>query len=164
MKTESARRRVLGAAVPVLLFTLLVAQAAAFNVRKSITYDETFYLAAALQTVADGRLGDVAELEWDPRPAVCVVMSSRGYPASSSKGDVIQGLDAAEEVPDVVVFHAGTARNDDDEVVTAGGRVLGVTALGDTIEQARERAYEAVSRIHFDGMQFRTDIASSALA
>ena len=115
-----------------------------------------------LAACADGRLAQAPDLDWDPRPAVCVVLASRGYPASSSKGDVIHGLDAVRELPDVHVFHAGTAR-EGDHVVTAGGRVLGVTALGDTVEQARERAYAAVERISFDGMQYRRDIASRAL-
>jgi len=75
---------------------------------------------------------------------------------------VISGLDAVRDMEDVHVFHAGTARQGDD-VVTAGGRVLGVTALGDDIEKARDRAYEAVDRISFDGMQYRRDIASRAL-
>ncbi len=115
-----------------------------------------------LDACAAGRLSDAPDLEWDPRPAVCVVMASAGYPASSSKGDVISGLEVARAMEDVVVFHAGTAREGDD-VVTAGGRVLGVTALGDTIQAARDRAYEAVEAIRFDGMQFRRDIASRAL-
>ena len=96
-----------------------------------------------------------------PAGAVCVVMASGGYPASSSKGDVIRGLDKANALEDVTVFHAGTAWAG-DEVVTAGGRVLGVTALGDTVKDARARAYEAVSLIEFDGMQFRMDIAAKA--
>jgi phosphoribosylamine--glycine ligase len=92
--------------------------------------------------------------------AVTVVLASAGYPASSSKGDVIRGLDA---VPgDVEVTHAGTARND-DEVVTAGGRVLNVTGLGPTPGEARERAYAAAEAIDFDGKQLRTDIAARAV-
>ncbi len=116
-----------------------------------------------LVATADGRLSDVKELDWDPRPAVCVVMASRGYPTSSRKGDVIEGLDEAAEVPDTVVFHAGTMRSG-SAVVTAGGRVLGVTALGDNVVAARARAYEAVSKIRFEGMHFRTDIAAAAAA
>jgi len=120
-------------------------------------------LVPLLVACADGKLNTVPDLEWDPRPAVCVVMASGGYPQSSSKGDVIEGLEAANEMEDVIVFHAGTARVG-NEVVTAGGRVLGVTALGDTIEAARDRAYEAVAKIRFEGMQFRRDIAARALA
>ena len=101
-------------------------------------------------------------LEFDPRPAVCVVVASGGYPGSYAKGRVISGLDAANALPGVTVYQAGTAQSDQG-VVTAGGRVLGVTALGHDHRQAIARAYEAVGAIHFDGMQFRTDIAASAL-
>jgi phosphoribosylamine---glycine ligase len=98
-----------------------------------------------------------ARLEWDARAAVTVVLASRGYPASSSSGDVITGLD---EVPEgVEVTHAGTAARD-GEVVTAGGRVLNVTALGDDVRSARERAYAAADVIAFDGRQLRRDIAA----
>ncbi len=119
-------------------------------------------LMPLLEGCADGKLSDVEELTWDPRPAVCVVMASRGYPASSSKGDVITGLEDVKAMDDVVVFHAGTRREGHD-VVTNGGRVLGVTALGDTIQSARDRAYEAAGKISFDGMHFRRDIAARAL-
>jgi phosphoribosylamine--glycine ligase len=96
------------------------------------------------------------QLDWTPEAAVTVVMASAGYPASSSKGDVISGLD---KLGDVELTHAGTALRDGD-VVTAGGRVLNVTALGPTIADARERAYAAVERISFDGAQYRRDIAA----
>jgi phosphoribosylamine---glycine ligase len=102
-----------------------------------------------------------AAADWTAGPAVGVVMASRGYPESSSKGDVIRGLEEAEAVPGVQVFHAGTAQQG-AEVVTAGGRVLAVTALGDSFAEARARAYEAVGRIRFDGRQYRTDIALRA--
>ena len=118
-------------------------------------------LVPLLVATADGKLSDVTELAWDPRAAVCVVMASRGYPESSSKGDAITGLAAAESIEDVMVFHAGTARAG-DTVMTAGGRVLGVTALGDTVAAAREKAYAAVAQIRFPGMQYRTDIALAA--
>jgi phosphoribosylamine--glycine ligase len=118
-------------------------------------------LVPLLVATADGKLSEVTELEWDPRAAVCVVMASRGYPESSSKGDAIAGLDAAGAMEGVVVFHAGTARAG-DTVVTAGGRVLGVTALGDDVAAARAKAYAAVAKISFPGMQFRTDIALPA--
>ena len=98
-----------------------------------------------------------AELDWDPRAAVCVVLASRGYPASSSSGDAIAGLDALPA--GVEVFHAGTAERDGD-VVTAGGRVLGVTALGDDRDAARSAAYAAADVIAFDGAQLRRDIAA----
>lgn len=115
-----------------------------------------------LRATAQGTLSKIAPLEWDPRPAVCVVLASRGYPETSSKGDVITGLEEAAAMEDVQVFHAGTAVVDGD-VVTSGGRVLGVTALGDDVADARRRAYAAVECIRFDGMQYRTDIASSAV-
>ena len=94
--------------------------------------------------------------------AVTVVLASAGYPASSSKGDVISGLDRAAALEGVEVTHAGTAR-DGEDVVTAGGRVLNVTALGSGAAEARERAYEAAGLISFDGMQMRTDIAERAI-
>jgi phosphoribosylamine--glycine ligase len=90
---------------------------------------------------------------------VTVVLASRGYPESSSSGDVISGLD---QVEDVDVFHAATARAD-GEIVTAGGRVLNVTGLGSTPGAARDRAYGAAERIDFDGRQLRTDIAARAV-
>jgi phosphoribosylamine---glycine ligase len=115
-------------------------------------------LAALLGAVEPGGLAGV-ELEWDPRPAVCVVLASGGYPASASSGDVIGGLD---RVPaDAAVDHAGTATSDGD-VVTAGGRVLGVTAMGADIGSARAAAYAAADVITFDGMQLRRDIALRA--
>ncbi|MDQ3588277.1 MAG: phosphoribosylamine--glycine ligase [Actinomycetota bacterium] len=97
--------------------------------------------------------------EWSPRWAVTVVLASRGYPESSSHGDVIEGLDAADR-PDVEVLHAGTAERD-GRVVTAGGRVLNVTGLGEGPAEARERAYGAAGPIEFDGMQVRGDIAAA---
>jgi phosphoribosylamine--glycine ligase len=99
---------------------------------------------------------------WKPQECVTVVMASAGYPASSHKGDVITGLDAAGVLDDVTVFHAGTALKNGD-VVTAGGRVLAVSALGRGFAEARERAYEGVSRISFDGAQVRADIAERAV-
>jgi phosphoribosylamine--glycine ligase len=106
-------------------------------------------------TIPGGLAG--ATLEWDRRAAVTVVLASRGYPASASSGDVISGLD---RVPDgVEVTHAGTARRDDGAVVTAGGRVLNVTALGDDARAARAAAYAAADVIDFDGKQLRRDIA-----
>jgi phosphoribosylamine--glycine ligase len=98
-----------------------------------------------------------AELEWDERTAVTVVLASRGYPASASTGDVIHGLDRVPESAEVL--HAGTAERDGD-VVTAGGRVLNVTALGDDVRAAREAAYAAAAMIDFDGVQMRKDVAA----
>jgi phosphoribosylamine--glycine ligase len=99
--------------------------------------------------------------QWRKGPAVGVVMASRGYPASSSKGDAITGLVAASGVGSVEVFHAATGRAD-GQMVTAGGRVLTVTGLGDTFAEARRRAYEGVAAIHFEGAQHRSDIALRA--
>jgi phosphoribosylamine---glycine ligase len=107
---------------------------------------------------APGGLAGV-EPEWSPDWAVTVVLASRGYPQSASKGDRISGL---EDVEGAEVFHAGTAA-EDGRIVTAGGRVLGVTALGATPGEARDRAYEAAGRIDFDGRQMRTDIAARAV-
>jgi len=118
-------------------------------------------LLQVMLAVCEGRL-DKINLEWDPRPAVCVVISSGGYPGSYEKGKVIEGLDEAAKLKDVVVFHAGTAKRD-AQVVTNGGRVLGVTALGDTIAAAKARAYEAVDKIRFEGAYCRRDIADKAL-
>jgi len=109
------------------------------------------------EAVLDGRLDEV-ELAYDERPACCVVMASEGYPGPSSLGRRIEGLDELETGDDLQVFHAGTRRREDG-VVTAGGRVLGVTALGDDLADARKRAYEAVSKISFQGAHYRTDIA-----
>lgn len=119
-------------------------------------------LVEALRATIEGRLDEVA-LRWDERPAVCVVMASGGYPGPYEKGKSISGLEEVARMPDVVVFHAGTS-SADGRVVTAGGRVLGVTALGGNVAQAKERAYEAVRKIHFEGAYYRTDIAERAVA
>jgi phosphoribosylamine--glycine ligase len=118
-------------------------------------------LLEVMLAVCAGKL-DKINLQWDPRPAVCVVMSSGGYPGSYEKGKVIEGLDEANKMKDVFVFHAGTAKKD-GKIVTNGGRVLGVTALGDTIAEAKARAYEAVDVISFEGAYCRRDIADKAL-
>lgn len=102
------------------------------------------------------------ELRWNPMASVCVVMASGGYPGNYAKGRVISGLEAANALPDTKVFHAGTARAE-EQFVTSGGRVLGVTALGKDLKSARTAAYAAVDKIHFDGAQFRRDIAAKAL-
>ncbi len=106
---------------------------------------------------------DRVEIRWRADSAVCVVMASAGYPGSYARHKPITGLDAAAGRPNTKVFHAGTAR-EADQVVTNGGRVLGVTALGADLRQARVAAYAAVEQIHFDGAQFRRDIALKALA
>ena len=117
-----------------------------------------------LEAVVDGKLDEFKEdqLQWDPRPAVCVVMASQGYPGPYQKGKVITGLREVARLPDVKVFHAGT-KLENDLVVTDGGRVLGVTALGDSLAEAKRNAYQAVSRIHFQGAFYRKDIADKAL-
>lgn len=119
-------------------------------------------LAEAMMAVAQGRADDIA-LDWSDKWAVGVVLASEGYPGSYEKGKVISGIDAAEALDDVIVFHAGTATDDAGNLVTAGGRVLNVVALGDTFEQARDRAYEACDLIEFDGKQLRRDIGAKAL-
>ncbi len=123
---------------------------------------------------AKGELAGVKPA-WKPQDCVTVVMASAGYPASSHKGDAIMGLEDAAALPGVTVYHAGTAWGEpaspvsggrvttDPTVVTAGGRVLAVSALGDGFAAARRRAYEAVALIHFDGRQTRRDIAARAV-
>ena len=118
-------------------------------------------LVEALCAVADARLAEVT-LKWNPQPAVCVVMASKGYPGHYEKGKVITGLDEAEATG-AVVFHAGT-KSADGAIVTNGGRVLGVTALGANVKEAAANAYKAVKCIHFDGATYRNDIAYRAIA
>jgi phosphoribosylamine--glycine ligase len=118
-------------------------------------------LVDIMLAVIAGRLSDIS-ISCDPRPAVCVVMASGGYPGTYRKGLPISGLAEASRVPDAYVFHAGTAMKD-GAIVTAGGRVLGVTARGDTIAEAITTAYKAVAVIHWDGVHFRRDIACRAV-
>ncbi len=113
-----------------------------------------------LALAADRRLHEAAPLEWDPRPSCCVVMASDGYPGSYRTGHVIHGLEAATADEDVTVFHAGTSSRG-GRVVTAGGRVLGVTALGHDLRDACARAYRAVEKVRFQGAYYRTDIGRS---
>ncbi len=105
---------------------------------------------------------DKIELKWSPMAAVCVVMASAGYPGSHAKGKPIRGLDQAARSPNTKVFHAGTARSG-NQIVTNGGRVLGVTAWATGLRRARDAAYAAVEKIQFEGAHFRSDIASKAL-
>jgi len=116
-------------------------------------------LADLLVKCADGALGST-EIEWDSHAAVCVVLASGGYPGSYEKGLPIDGIDRAESRPDVVVFHAGTAAKG-DAIVTNGGRVLGVTATGATLAEAREKAYAAADQIHFANVHRRNDIGAA---
>jgi phosphoribosylamine--glycine ligase len=101
---------------------------------------------------------DQIEVAWDARPACCVVLASEGYPDKPKTGVPIMGLEEAAAMPDVQVLHAGTRRAPNGQIVTAGGRVLSVTALGSTMQEARERAYAACDKIVFTGKQFRSDI------
>jgi phosphoribosylamine--glycine ligase len=114
-----------------------------------------------LEASLDGTLENIA-MKWSPMASVCVVMASKGYPGPIEKGKVIAGLEDAASLPDTKVFHAGTSRKENN-VVTSGGRVLGVTAFGADLSSARHAAYEAVEKIHFEGAQFRRDIAQRAL-
>ncbi len=120
-------------------------------------------LLDVLEAAVEDRLDELPQgLEWDARPAVCVVMAAKGYPGKYERGLPIQGLAEAARLPDVKVFHAGT-RRDGDRVLTDGGRVLGVTALGETLADAKRRAYEAVAVIRFRDAMFRKDIGDKAL-
>ena len=119
-------------------------------------------LAALCLAGAKGEL-DGKQCTWDSRAAVGVVLAAGGYPGSYRKGDVIHGLDDAERAQ-CKVFHAGTAQNAEGEITTAGGRVLCVTALGDSVSAAQQQAYRGVSAIHWEGVEFRRDIAFRAIA
>lgn len=118
-------------------------------------------LVPLLLAVAEGDLSGHS-IEWHDQAAICVVMAAEGYPGDYPKGDSITGIEAAEQLADVTVFHAGTAEKD-GRIVTAGGRVLGVTALGNTVAAAIERAYQGVEKISWRGVQFRRDIGRKAL-
>jgi phosphoribosylamine--glycine ligase len=119
-------------------------------------------LAQVLLMAATGKLSELEGIEWDPRPAVCVVMASEGYPGEYSKGHPISGISEADKVPGAKVFHAGTTINKFGEVVNTGGRVLGVTAMGDTIADAKRAAYEAADKISWQGGWCRRDISDKA--
>jgi phosphoribosylamine--glycine ligase len=108
--------------------------------------------------VTDANLDEVP-IEWKPQHSVCVTLASGGYPGAYATGLPIHGLDQVAHLSDVTVFHAGTSVTDGNLVVTDGGRVLNVAALGDDFRQARARAYAAIKNIHYDHMHFRTDIA-----
>jgi len=114
-------------------------------------------LLPLLIATIEGRLENVA-IEFDPRIAVTVILASGGYPGKYETGKPIEGLENGARLPEVQIFHAGTKRQD-RKTVTSGGRVLAITALGDSVTQARERAYAAINQIHFDGCHFRHDIA-----
>ncbi|TWU64925.1 Phosphoribosylamine--glycine ligase [Crateriforma conspicua] len=119
-------------------------------------------LVDVIEAAVDGRLGEIEDLKWDPRPSICVVMASEGYPGDYEKGRPISGLEQAAELEDVKVFHAGTDVVD-GQVVNTGGRVLGVTAVGDSISKAKLQAYTAVKHIRWQGAWCRKDISDKAL-
>ena len=118
-------------------------------------------LVDVLEATADGKLGELDGLEWDQRPSICVVMASEGYPGSYEKGREITGLESADQVEHVKVFHAGTATQD-GKIVNNGGRVLGVTAMGDSIPDAKLNAYKGVKEIRWPGAWCRKDISDKA--
>jgi phosphoribosylamine--glycine ligase len=118
-------------------------------------------IVPVLMGCIDGTLKGM-ETDWDPQPAVCVVMSSKGYPEAYEKGRVIDGLDEVASVDGAYIFHAGTELQG-EKIVTSGGRVLGVTALGNGIAQAIEKAYHVVEKIKWEGLHYRRDIGKKAL-
>ncbi|NLJ52874.1 MAG: phosphoribosylamine--glycine ligase [Intrasporangiaceae bacterium] len=120
-------------------------------------------LAQLLYAAATGTLGQHPDLRWSDESAVTVVIAAENYPGTPRSGDPINGLDDVAEVPTAYVLHAGTAQQEDGAIVSSGGRVLSVVALGDDLGQARERVYAAVDRISLDGSHYRTDIALKAL-
>ena len=119
-------------------------------------------LVDIIEATIDERLSEIEPLVWDERPAVCVVMASEGYPGSYDKGFPISGLEEAAKLPDVKVFHAGT-KLVNQFVCTNGGRVLDVVALGDTVADAKRKAYEAVKKISWQGSWYRTDVADKEI-
>ena len=120
-------------------------------------------LIDVIEATVDRKLDQIGQLEWDDRPSICVVMASEGYPNAYEKGRVIRGLEEAAQLPDVKVFHAGTTHDADKNVVTNGGRVLGVTAMGNSISAAKLQAYKAVKCIRWDGAWCRKDISDKAI-
>lgn len=156
------RKPFIGVLYPGLMITLKGISVLEYNAR--FGDPETQYYMRALKTdlidiieaCLEGKLSEI-EIEWDSTPCVCVVVSSGGYPGEYKKGFPISGIDQAEKIPGVVIFHAGTTY-EDEKIKTSGGRVLGVTAIGETIEIALKRAYGAISLIKFDGMYYREDI------
>lgn len=116
-----------------------------------------------LEATATGSL-DQIDVRWKPDAAVCLVLAAGGYPENPRSGHVIEGLDDAAAVPGVTIHHAGTRRDDQGRIVTAGGRVLNVTALGRDLGEARRQAYTAAQKIRFPGMQVRSDIGRAAIA
>jgi len=120
-------------------------------------------LAGIFQAISETRLGEF-EIDWSDEPSACVVLAARGYPAKPEIGSVIEGLAPAEPDENVAVFHAATSRGLNGDWLTAGGRVLGVTAKGETLDLALSRCYGAIANIHWDGMRYRRDIGSLSAA
>jgi phosphoribosylamine--glycine ligase len=118
-------------------------------------------LAEVLMASVQGRLDEV-HIEWKKEATICVVLCSKGYPDKTEFGKEIVGLEEAGKMQDVVLFHAGVQR-ENGKLYTAGGRVIGVTASNHNLARAQEQVYNAISKIHFDGMHYRKDIASKAL-
>lgn len=154
-----------------VMFTKDGPQALEFNVRFGDPETEVILprlksdLVEVMLAVSEGKLNKISKfggLSWDSRACVCVVCSSGGYPGEYDKGKEISGLADAEKIKDVVVFHAGTKRVG-DKIVSNGGRVLGVTGVGDTIKAAIDKTYQAVGKIKFDGMHYRRDIGKKAV-
>ncbi|GAB4133567.1 phosphoribosylamine--glycine ligase [Thermopirellula anaerolimosa] len=166
---KRAERPFLGVLYAGLMLTPLGPKVLEFNVRfgdpecQPLLMRLKSDLLEILNAAVDRRLDRIEPLDWDPRPAVCVVMASEGYPGDYRKGHVIRGLEEAARLPDVKVFHAGT-RLQEGQVVTAGGRVLGVTALGENVAKAKLQAYSAVKCIRWEGAWCRKDIADKAIA
>ncbi|MDI6785243.1 MAG: phosphoribosylamine--glycine ligase [bacterium] len=104
-----------------------------------------------------------ANIKWNSKSCLCVVLASEGYPGSYKKGKEIKGLDIEDQIDDLIIFHAGT-KIEEDKIVTNGGRVLGITALGEDIFKAKEKAYQAIKKIYFEGVQYRSDIGDKAYA
>jgi phosphoribosylamine--glycine ligase len=117
-------------------------------------------LGVVLKAAAEGRLDEIGPLRWREGAAVAVVVAAKDYPGTPRKGDVIHGVHDADRLDGVDVIHAGTAVDDEGRLVTAGGRVLAVTAVGADVAEARARAYEGVAKIRIDGGHHRTDIAA----
>jgi phosphoribosylamine--glycine ligase len=171
---KRARRPFRGILYAGLMLTNQGPKVLEFNVRfgdpecQAVLFRLKSDLLEALEAVVDERL-DTVSLEWDPRPAVTVVVASEGYPGHYDRDRVINNLEEAERMPGVKVFHAGTAlRSDpllgrDGRIVTDGGRVLSVTALGASLAEAQTNVYEAVRSIRFAGAWYRRDIGARAL-
>jgi len=126
-------------------------------------------LVEVMLATLEGKLSRFKNLEWDKRSCVCVVCASGGYPGDYRTGYKIYGLEKIKKLKDIIVFHAGTklekpeTRNQKPEYITNGGRVLGVTGLGDSIREAIDKTYQAVEKIHFEGVHYRKDIGRKAL-